>query len=428
MRRAFTMIELMVSIVAAIVVLGAVMDLLIQATVTRSETEAKANLGRDADLLSDIIERDLAAVGLGVPRGSMCTNAGTPFTSAPFNTGVIESHQLRPPVRIGLPDMLAFIGDVPYPNAEFPGVSRVVEHVGDHIAITNELMMCPPKAGADDYLCDVPTNSFLSTPSALSGTDLCTNAQRSARTCPWSNLKFQNDATGHAYVVASDARGRCWYPRRFSVSDTTRLFDSVKSWAGGIHLEHEYPTAGEDSIDDPNTFFDPVGGGFIAQLDRVFYTVENPNGTPCTQGSGNCVLLRRQCWGFGPAGNATQPDDPGAALFPGVRSTAVRSTATPLRCGAGDGTGWEPIVNNIERFAFRYFGSDRTTHELVEITWDGSLARAAQVSAVEVSFTLRRDVRDRPLRQEGRRMLYLENAGGILNASVANGGCVGSEC
>jgi hypothetical protein len=167
---------------------------------------------------------------------------------------------------------------------------------------------------------------------------------------------------------------------------------------------------------DQARFFSSRAGGFIAQLDRVFWSLEQPGapGTACTATTAPfCVLRRRQCWGG--------ITDPAAAAFPAVGDAAFRANNTPTECTPPfDGTDWETVATGVRALNLEAF--DAAGAALVA-PWTPQ--KAALVASVEFELVLEGAVKGtgRTLTQRMRHRVPIKNRGGIDGGLLANGGC-----
>lgn len=406
--RAFTMVEVLVGCAIMAVVAAAAVGVLSQVVIFQGEGIAKNQLARDAQLALDVIARDVAAAGVGVPRGMR--NDTTPFTG-----GAPEDHQLRPIVRRAKPDHFVIVGDLPYPNADLNGVVTIAHLKSDNhrTFVTSELSPCtPPSSSPGDYKCD----SHLASPlGPFPAADKC--AQGSiTRTCPWGMNKWQGGSRD-IHLIYGGVDGS-WYEREWDGADV-----DTDGPFFGIHITHASPNGnawgGSDKDLPPDRFFKPRGGGFIAQIDRVFWSLEEPGapGTACSATTPPfCLLKRRQCWGA--------VIDPANANFPSVADGAYRSNQTPTECAPPlDGTDWETVIDGVRSVTFRYLDG---ANSALTGTWDK--AAAAQVRAIEVDLLLEAKVKGstRTVQQRAKKLVYMENRGGLVgNPAVpqANGGC-----
>jgi hypothetical protein len=152
-----------------------------------------------------------------------------------------------------------------------------------------------------------------------------------------------------------------------------------------------------------------VGGGYAAQLDRVFWSSEGGS------------LYRRQCWGFGSTTN------PAGGTFPGAGAGALRNGDGVADCAApNNGTPWEKIMSDVTSLTLQYFNPGSLGSPL----GSGLTAQLlAQTRVVEIELVMQRAVPNttRTLEQRLKRRIWLENAGGLVTypnfTSEALGGC-----
>ncbi len=407
--RAFTLIEVAVALAIGSVIAAAALLTLLNAHSAQQNAVAKAALARDAELVFDIIGKDITAMGVGVPRGDRI--------DVPDFVGTREDHQLRPLIRIGKPDNIVFLGDLPYPNADLNGIVTVADVGGgaalNHLDVTSEISPCVPSAGgATSYQCDNTTATLLTGPSGgvFGAGDICDAGHPSSRLCPWALNKWES-GSHHVHLVVGAVDGG-WYEREWNGSATATdgpyLGIALSNGAGSGNT---FNSGGAPAV-QLDEMFQKNAGGYAATVDRVFWSLEDSAtpGNACPAGSTDCVLLRRQCWG--------RIVDPGAANFPKVGNGNFRSTATPTDCAPPtDGTGWETVMTGVSAFTLTYNDESGTS---ITGTWD--LDSAAKVASVDVSLALSRKVSGSVQTSDFqmKKRFYIDNFGGLIdNAGAA---------
>jgi type II secretory pathway pseudopilin PulG len=414
--RGFSLVELVIGATMVLFISTMAMVVLVAVQNAHRDAQAKQGLARDAELILDTIGEDVKFLGNGVPRGLVLTSG----PGGPQTVNNAGSAQLRPPLRAAEPDAFAFVGDLPYPNADFTGVAMLGDIVdaiptdGDFetLIVTSELSGCAPKrtAGAT-YVCNSEQRTMVDIAATFS--DRCTDAAMGARTCPWGLGKWQPNSSGETTVVLTSPSGR-W--RRFQVEwSGGAVNDGSTSRVTGARLTNDVNNAKEDFVNSA------AGAGAVAQIDRVFYSFESG------------IVYRRQCWG-----NFTNVS---AADFPGAGSAALTTSDTPQACTPPeDGTNWEAVADGISVFNVTYL-QDRTSPGTLTPIGPSltTLAQTAQVSAMTVTVEVSRTLPSPTpggaptvLKQRFTRTYWLENAGGIYdprpdltnNQSAANGGCI----
>ncbi|MDP2340082.1 MAG: prepilin-type N-terminal cleavage/methylation domain-containing protein [Deltaproteobacteria bacterium] len=409
-RRGFTLIELLVAIVGAIIITGVALEVLILINRSQKEVAIRGQLTRDAQLVIDMFENDLSYLGVGVPRGLRI--APTNF-SAPITT-----HQLRPPIRIAVPDGIAFVGDLPYPNAELTGVVKFVDEDPNgegEIMVASELCPCVPEAAVPgNHRCDCTARTLVQ--GTFVAADNCKSTQLGGRLCPWGMNKWLTQSDGKAYLILVDSSGS-WHERRWTLTT-----GNIETDEYGLNLKLDaWQPTGDSSEVAVNTIDLPafnqiIGSSYITQPDRVFWSFEKADGAACPAGAKDCVLRRRQCWG--------RVRDPGTATWPKVQDGPFRSTATPDDCTPGtDGTDWETVMTGVSAFTLRYF-----TNSTTELTGTWTLAKSSQARLVEVALTVERTIGPISLSETMTRRVFLRNHGGLLGQALADGGCVADGC
>jgi prepilin-type N-terminal cleavage/methylation domain-containing protein len=394
-RAAFTLVELMVALTIAAIIATAAMSMFLTVRATAIETAVRAQVARDGQAVLDLVAHDLRFFGAGVPLG---VNGDAPASPA-------SGKSLLPIIRVARDDNLVFLGDLPYPNAELPGLAAVA-YIGDsgsaahRLAVTSETsgFCIPPDSGAAGRLaCRTSRTTLL--PGLQSAADCIGDTGEiddstgaagflAARTCPWGMNKWLLGAGEFVHLTVVGADGR-WFERRnrsgeIGGSDIDGLYS-------GLHLDHDFPSADDEDLGRAR-FFAGSGGSYVAVMDRVFFAVEdtaNP-GTRCTGAvGGDCSLRRRQCWG--------RLEDPAAAAFPASGTVSFVGSSTPqANCTATsppeDGTRWETVVSGVEDITFSYYGNATTPLAGSGPGQPLSAAQAGQVRAIEVEVRVSRRI------------------------------------
>ena len=207
-----------------------------------------------------------------------------------------------------------------------------------------------------------------------------------------------------------------WYEREWDMGGF-----AVENPYFGINPDDAHPVGNAftgTSAPDVNQshFFAGNAGGFISQVDRVFWSFEAPGapGTACaTTTPPFCVLRRRQCFGG--------VTDPAAANFPVVDDAAFRANLTPTDCSVPDnGTDWETIATGVRSFVLRTFDAAGT-----ELTGAWTPTQASLAASIEVEVVMEAKVKGttRTVSHRTKKRTLIINRGGIDNAAVIDGGC-----
>lgn len=410
MGRGFTLLEAVVALTLMSVVSAAAVGVFAQVRGFSAVGAARNQAAREVQLVLDIFSRDIAFAGVGVPRGVRLDSADF---AAPR-----EDNQLRPLVRIGQADNIAFVGDLPYPNAEVSGVAHVVNIDPANqraVFLTSDLSGCTPQSSTPGgYACNTLTASLLG---PFTSGSSCGPTAVTQPTCPWGMNKWQ-EGTNDVHLVFGTTDGG-WYEREWNLESTAQLGSLM-----GIRIADKSPdgaTFGGGGGDLPRAqFVAPIGAGWVSHIDRVFWSLEGPAaGSACVvTNPPSCVVRRRQCWG--------QIVDPGAALWPPVGNSTLRSHQNPLHCRAPkDGTPWEPVATGVTSMTLRYFGGDAA---VLAAPWTPE--KSAAVKVVEMEIVVGKKVKGSGDvgRHRGAKRFYVENRGGIrANPRIppALGGCGG---
>jgi prepilin-type N-terminal cleavage/methylation domain-containing protein len=367
--RGFTLLELVVGMALSTLIAAAAALTFSTVRNSAAESGTRAQLDRDARVVLDMLERDLAYFGAGIPSGS-CIDQGC--------AGI----DLLPVLRVAASDGLVFLGDAPYPNAELNGAMTVAyggNHVlaggaaNDIVAVSSEVSgSCVPHNIAATAANRCSSKASTLVPGVYADAD-CSEGNTGARTCPWAMGKLQGAAV-RSHVVVATANGD-WYRRM---------------WDGAFEADESPPHVTlhfAHNPDEPSVFIPNAERyTFLSQPDRVFWSFQ-----------GN-TLSRNQCWGPHAAPNA-----PG---FPLETTTAPSAPTDPLACTPGsEGTGWETIATGVTSLSFRYFQNPTT-----ELSAPLAGADLARVRLLQVDMTLERKApAGRVLRRNVRQLFFLAN-------------------
>ncbi len=425
--RAFTLLELTIASVMIIAIAAVCLAILLTVHFTQKEAQIRNATTRDAQLVIDVIGEDLKYFGVGVPFAANVQGAfgcmGGP-ACAPLNTNI----QLRPALRIAEEHYMAFLGDLPYPNADLNGIATLSDMQGnpalagadaansDTFAISSELSGCVPGAA-----CNTSATSMIWGGAAPEN---CTDANAhytpgavpaTGRSCPWGLNKWLENSSGFVDLVVTAPTG-IWAAERWDMTDSASV-GVVDRGQLMVNMDDDFPAAGASPL-RRRPFADArAGASMVAQLDRVFFSAEEPGGTPCHSGTaaGTCRLYRRQCWG--PLGDPGSPNFPRAA----TSSTAANllSPSAPGNCGApNDGTPWEPIVGGISAFRLAYYDA----FDVLIPTPISARTDLQRVASVDVLVTIERKApqNGRPgdpktMHQTMSRRFYLQNYGPFVD-------------
>lgn len=334
--RGFSLIEAIVALTIAAILMSAALVTFSGGKYTVQESARRAQMARDAQLVLDLLGKDINALGAGVPIGS-CLDGCSATTE-----------KLSPALRRATSDSLAFLGDAPFPNAELPGVATVTRFAGDansdKVALMAEVTgPCTPPATSASNAFQCATSATTPLAGTFIATDDCKESQPNARTCPWQLNKWQASNAAPVHLTFVEAAGD-FFLRKWD--GTTTTVDNHL----GIQVQAE---SGGAAVLTRDLFYDPIGSGYVVNIDRILWSVEDAGGGPCDSGD-TCTVRRRQCWGH--------MDTPSATDFPSADTTAFVSTSNPRNCTAPtDGTGWETIVEGVDGvtdFNIEYFGAN----------------------------------------------------------------------
>ncbi len=365
---AFTLLELVIGTTMSLAIASVAMGTLVTVQATQKESMLKNAATRDAMYMLDMVGGDLGYAGVGVPWGREVGG---------------RAGRMRPVIRVGGAQQIAFIGDLPMPNSDFNGLTTLAAMKGtgdsDEVAVTSEISLCAPSL-TGSYVCDPLANSLVRLdPTATS----CSTAVN-ATTCPWALGKWAGIApsAGSArQLLLLTAPNGAWTWRRVAMTAGLPA-DSDVNGRRGINLDDDFPVTDGEPLARATFAQSAIGSTVIATLDRVYYSVEKLDGSPCDGDIRKCVLARRHCWG-----EVLDVQSPG---FPAAGSAPLTSAVSPAGCSVpNEGTAWEPVANNLDSFTFRYFARDGA-----ELTPPLSAANLARVASVGVDLVVARDAVD----------------------------------
>ncbi|MEW5849302.1 MAG: prepilin-type N-terminal cleavage/methylation domain-containing protein [Myxococcota bacterium] len=311
--RGFTLIELVVGLTVSLLILGAALQLMVMAMRDGARSRVRAALLRDGNLAAELLHRDLAMAGLGVPFGARIGPGGNAPAGAVISSSVL----------VGGADYVGVLGDLPRPDAQYNTFGFLHDRAaGDatHIAFHNENNgACMPTG------CSTADSSVF-----FPGESGCTNSGSTDRTCPWGMRRLS--VGDRVQIMAGNGE---WF-------DTTVA--SFNNSAGFLFLGSSAVMSLEVNPGFDNTVWannSPLSGpanrpgtGWVTTLDRVFYRL---NGT---------ALERVQCWGEVIPTHASWPPDNAGAM-----------PANPCGVTNNTGTGFERIARDVVMLELRYFDS-----------------------------------------------------------------------
>jgi prepilin-type N-terminal cleavage/methylation domain-containing protein len=353
-QRGFTLIELMVAGVVALIVLGGAIALLLQGSTMLRRQREVGNLNRDATRVLGQLSQELRQAGLGRPRGARLVIPPATGTGELFLPTFIRAEQRQ----------VGFVVDVPRPNSNFNGISYVADDAHallfatpTALAILNEL-----NGGCDVFVtagCNTKDHStlFASTDSA----NVSCSSDSKSPSCPWGLRKYQESE----YVIMADAAGR-WTELQLAASGATN--PPILTLPLGIRKTLNFTTAipAEMVNGQPNR-------AVISTPDRVFYRL-------VLDGTGPLYRLeRQQCWA--------------RLANPAVTLAGARADCS----GGGFGTPWEVLLRGLKEDAisFKYLdaaGAPLET-ELASTTAEVAERALRRIRRVNIELKLERQPR-----------------------------------
>ena len=400
--RAFTMMELAVALGMSVVVIGAITGVLSMMMRLQQRERIMSELQRDGEFASQLLSSELRQAGLGVPSGEhIWHNAGA--ANFPYGTVAPASFGARRVLVAGA-GQLAFLGDLPKPDASYPTFGPIHNRVTGNPAgnpsatppthVVNSVAWhtesngdCVPDGGGNTCAAGITT----ATASQFFPGDAttCTTATPLQRTCPWAlGRVFANDS-----LQIVDGAGN--WAHAHVVSPVTVVNDATHNGVMSLSVSnYDYGVisgAPADSVWRNTAEGDGPGGtigqGWVTTLDRVFY---EKVGT---------VLQRTQCFGDPDPANAKWPPDT-ATAFP---AAPFSFTAPCVACGASAPnavvcTPAETVARNVTSVAFSYFDATGTgvvapataalKNSIARVGWHIVMTASTTITTSPVTYTI----------------------------------------
>ncbi len=322
MKRAFSLIEVIIALAIGAVLLSTVMSVLTLTLKDNRRTRVHSEIMRDAESVTHMLNSELRLTGLGVPTGANI--------DAGYGTGAPVSFYGA--LLVGTATSIGVLADLPRPDANYGAFgaldSRATGIIGTStIAWHNENNgSCMP----DGLLgsCVAGRDSVFFADNAAGCTATGTGAPFNDRKCPWGMRRV---LPGEAIqIAAGDGK---W-------STATVTGEVVK--VGVLQVLSARLNPGYDPTDWPNLIpGDAPGGkagqGFVTTLDRVFYSLVGS------------TIVRRQCWGDPNPNDSDWPDATTNLVPPNPQNTSGAGGASNSICTAA-----EVVARNVSALAFSY--------------------------------------------------------------------------
>lgn len=326
-RAGFTLIEVMVSLVIGVIVLGVAVGLASSALRGATRARARSELARENAFAALVMTNDLRQAGAGVPRGAHVQQSCGVTCVFTYGSGARPS-RFRSSVISATASQVAIVGDVARPNSQLPALGFLARKpTGRRDSImwhTENNGVCAP---TEPSTCGTGASSLL-----FPGEDGCATIGAAAdRTCPW----------GGGRVVAGERLQIVAGNQNWSHTAVSTPLELVPPAPAHMTLGLRLSTSFDQSTPEPvwpNTGAStpPMGqrgAGWVTSLDRVFF-VQNGD-----------RLQRVQCRG---------DPDPGHADW-GAPATLEPDTTLPHApnvCGPP-----ETIARHVSAFRLVYFAS-----------------------------------------------------------------------
>jgi prepilin-type N-terminal cleavage/methylation domain-containing protein len=353
-RRGFTLVEVMVAIAMAVVMMGGLMQILLNVERLGIRARTRASMSNNGAIAAQLMRQELGQAGLGVPRGLQ----ELPTAANGFYAVVV----------LAAPTVVGVVADLARPDANFStfgllddrhpvAVADQPRHLAWH---TDNNGGCMPQTGAGSC---TTANSSAFFPGEAGCATAATGAQ--ARTCPWGLKRLR--PSERFQVVAANGR---WH----GVDNLSPLTSRAVGPNGMIMLDigTNLPTTWANN----SVSALPIAGasqGWVTSLDRVFFRENKAKRT----------LERIQCWGTPDTANASWPP-----------AAATTAPATPCTTGQGMDD-WEIIATDVESVAFTYFNANG-----VALTDIDSATKKRSIRRIEFNVLFKKLAADQAVRHE----------------------------
>lgn len=358
-RRAFTLIEVMVALTLGVVVLGTAVNLAVAAGQDHDASRRRAHLARTASFLNRTLANDLRHAGLGMPTG--------PFHGT-FSSG--GTGRFNAPVLIGTTDSIGIVGDLPRPDADgapFGSLASMPGGTGTGGSanaarfwwLNDNTGTCIPRKPSASVGCRLSTTSRLA-----AGAGDCNAAGKGGdASCPWGLRRLV--AEEYFVVIAGDGS---WALAQMPAQ--TGIANALVEAPDGQHLLFQSASAINGDWDplkwpNANPQLDPPvalrGQGYVSSPDRVFFFKQ-----------GN-TIQRVQCSGVPDPDNAAFPSA-NVQTMPAVAALAYtppggRPTTTCI--------GPELLADHVQSLSLSYSDKNGAT-----LTLPLDAARKREVRAI----------------------------------------------
>lgn len=327
-RPAFTLIEVIIALVASLFVLGICLTIVANTVVEGRRTRIQAEMARDATHTSLLLDQELRQTGLGVPSGGHINGAYGSSTNVGFYASLLVANV----------DQVGVVGDLSRDDASYNAYGPL----HNRGLLSNTILMwhtenngsCAPDAVILPPSCTTGTTSVF-----FPGEDGCNGAGTTRfqdRTCPWGLRRV----LPNEHLIIVDGAGR-WGHAALSSAGTIDvtvlplLVFGARLGPGWSPADWPDPPAPAVPVVHPAQV---AGQGWVATLDRVFYKYD----------AGTRTIQRMHCTG---------DPDPDNANWPGPTATTI--PASPAFTPAG-GTAnvcgpFEVIARHVDRLTLTYF-------------------------------------------------------------------------
>ena len=355
---AFTLVEVIVSVVISLIIFSTVTTIMVNTLVQGKRARAKGEMARDGALVAQLFSQELRQTGLGVPSGTNINPAYGTVANARFYASLL----------VGGTSQIGFLGDFARPDANYSAYGALHARelsAGNHIIwhTENNGTCAPDTLAPASGSCRTGITSVF-----FPGEDGCNGIGAfDDRTCPWGLRRVLPNE--RLVLVAGDGRwGVAALGNTIENVGPNNIFANRLStpWSPGT-----WPSSGVFPITGPGQV---PGQGWVATLDRIFYRYDVATRT----------IQRNHCRG---------DPDPDNANFPGPTATTIPATLTYTPPGGAATTcdGFEVVARHVESLVFSYFDKDNNP---VVLRNTGALKRSVRRISYRIEFRDTIDGRD----------------------------------
>lgn len=332
MRRAFTLVEVIVAGVLSAIILSTVTTIIVNTLVEGKRTRVQQEMARDAALVAQLFAQELRQAGLGVPNKQHINSAYGTVASPSFYASLLVAGD----------EQIGIVGDLARPDSNFNAYGPLhnrqlpTTNIAWH---TESNGNCVPDGNGVGTSCVTGDTSIFFP--GENGCDATTDF--ADRTCAWGLRRVL--AGDHLVIVSGDGRwGHATFGNTINNVAGHNAFAAQLStgWVSTVPGDWPDPPSPSLAVTSP---VEVAGQGWVATLDRVFFKYDLATRT----------IQRIQCTGDPDPDHTNWPPG-GAAVIPGTLTYTPGGTGgTATTCGP-----FEIVARHVESLDFDYFNAAGT--------------------------------------------------------------------